>query len=109
MARHRARDPFPGPLQEFVESEWPQVAGECLQHYGCYGKGYGAACVPRDGEYCGQASGVTADDPGMLARAKAADAYVRWRLARASWLGKDHPGWLMEILGAGEAHRIRYG
>jgi hypothetical protein len=47
-------------------------------------------------------------EPDRLARAKAADAYVRWRLARASWLGEDHPGWLTEMLGAGEAHKVRY-
>jgi hypothetical protein len=114
VARHKPRDLFPAPLQEFVESEWPPVEGECLQYYACRGEGYERDCVPRPGEFCGQLcyESIERDYPGrpdLLERAKAADAYVRWRLARASWLGEDHPGWLVEVLGAGAAHRIRCG
>lgn len=108
-------DSFPAPLQEFREAEWPAVPGECLGHYACHGQGYGADCVPRDGEFCGQLHyEMLARDypgrPGMLARAKLADACERFHRARLNWLGEDHPLWMEEFLDAsGVRHRIRYG
>lgn len=96
-----------------MESEWPAVPGECLISYGCYGQGYGAACTPRDGEYCGQLHyEMLVRDfggrPGLLARAKRIDAFTRWKLARCGWLGEDHPLWLAEFFN-GQEHEIRYG
>ncbi len=110
--RRKAADPFPAPLREFVESEWPRLPGECLGIFGCHGEGYGADCVPRPGEWCGQLyyEALARDcpgRPGVLAAAVRADAYIRWKEARLSWLGEDHPGWLGEFLDSAE-HEIRY-
>lgn len=115
VARRRRQELFPGPLQEFVESEWPPVPGECLMHYTCRGNGYDGPCVPRPGESCGQLhyEMLARDYPGQperLARARTADAYERWKRARMNWLGEDHPGWLDELCrGWGEERAIRYG
>jgi hypothetical protein len=97
-----------------VESEWPPVEGECLGHYGCnYGTGYTAPCSPRQGEFCGELhyAMVARDHPHLLAATLAADACMRWRLARLNWLGEDHPDWLAEYCGppAELEHQIRYG
>ena len=115
MAWRKREDPFPGPLREFIESEWPPVPGECLTHYGCHGAGYAADCCPRPGEYCGQLCYESlerdfADRPEMLERAKLSDAYERFHRARLSWLGEDHPLWFEEFLNAsGVRHAMRYG
>lgn len=114
MAWRRRREDgrFPAPLREFREQEWPPVPGECLEHYGCQGEGYGRPCVPRPGEFCGQLhyEMLARDHPEKLAAAKASDAYVRFNQARLSWLGEDDPGWMEEWLaGQGEADAIRYG
>lgn len=108
--RRRLELPFPGPLAEFREADWPPVEGECLEHYACnYGTGYTKPCAPRPGEFCGQLCYESlADEPELLARAKAADAYARWKRARLGWLGEDHPRWLEEFLDSRE-HEIRYG
>jgi hypothetical protein len=107
---------FPGPLAGFREEDWPPVPGECLGHYSCnHGTGYTASCSPRPGEFCGQlhyemVARDYPDRPELLARAKAADAYERYRQARLSWLGEDHPDYVEELLGGwGEEHAIRYG
>jgi hypothetical protein len=114
--RREEPDPFPAPLREFVESEWPPVEAECLQHYGCdFGTDYSTACAPRPGEFCGQLhyealSRDYPDRPDMLDRAKCADAYTRFRQARLNWLGEDHPLYLVEwVARPGEEHAIRYG
>jgi len=114
--RRRARaSEFPAPLREFREEDWPPVPDECLEHYACRGEGYEAECVPRAGEYCGQLcyEALARDYPGepeLLARFKAADAYTRYRMARLSWLGEDHPEHFAEWLaGLGPEHEIRYG
>jgi hypothetical protein len=114
MAWRRNTDPFPAPLREFRESEWPPVEGECLGHYGCWGRGYGVDCVPRPGEFCGQLHYESLardfpDRPGMLAAAKRGDAFTRYHQARLSWLGEDHPGWLAEFFDGDRYHEIRYG
>jgi len=115
VRRRGRRDPFPAPLREFAESEWPPVDGECLEHYACRGEGYEADCCPRPGEYCGQLcyESLALDYPGrpeLLARAKAADAYERFHQARLNWLGEDHPAWFEEFLnGSGARHEIQYG
>jgi hypothetical protein len=55
MAWRKPRDPFPAPLQQFIESEWPPIPGECLGRYACnHGSGYTEDCAPRPGEFCGQ-------------------------------------------------------
>jgi hypothetical protein len=105
---------FPGPLAEFHEEDWPPVEGECLGHYACRANGYSEDCAPRPGEFCGQLcyESLARDfpgRPGLLARAKAADAYTRYRLARLNWLGEDHPAWFTEWLdGVGAEHEIRW-
>ncbi len=116
MARwKRDEGPFPAPLREFVESEWPQIEGECLGHYACHGEGYGADCCPRPGEYCGQLHYEALardypDRPEMLERAKLGDSYERFHRARLNWLGEDHPLWMEEFLdGSGVRYRLRYG
>ncbi len=112
--RRRRQDPFPAPLREFVASEWPPVEGECLGHYACRGRGYEEDCVPRPGEFCGQAcyehlAAEYPDRPEMLAAAKRADAFTRYHAARLGWLGEDRPGWFAEFLdGCGRHHEIRY-
>lgn len=98
MARHRAQDVFPGPLREFPEAGWPPVPGECLGHYGCRAAGYGAVCVPQAGQACGDAHYASLAEPGQAVQARRRDARVRWRLARMSWLGEDHPAWLDEFV-----------
>ena len=114
MARwKREPDLFPGPLREFVESEWPQLEGECLGHYGCHGEGYEVDCVPRPGEYCGQRSYemIERDHPGdsaMLARWRRADAYKRFHQERLAWVKDDDEAWMTEFLSSRE-HEIRYG
>ena len=114
MAWRRAADPFPAPLREFREADWPPVPGECLGHYSCRGSGYEGGCVPRPGEPCGQAcyellAREYPDRPEVLAAAKRADACVRFRAARLSWLGEDHPGYVEEMIeGWGAEREIRY-
>ncbi len=110
--RQKAADMFPAPLREFREAEWPPVPGECLAHYGCHGEGYGAGCVPRPGEYCGQLHYESLardypDQPELLASAERADAYQRWHQARLNWLGEDDPRWFAEFLSS-RYHAIRY-
>lgn len=104
MARWADRsDLFPAPLREFAESEWPPVAGECLGRFGCnYGTGYTAPCSPRPGEFCGQLHYelLARECPWRLAEARQADALHRWRTARLSWLGEDHPRYVDEWLAA---------
>jgi hypothetical protein len=97
MARRRRTEIFPAPLQQFAESEWPPVGGECLGRFACRGEGYGTDCVPGPGESCGQLFYATLG-PGRLAAERRADAVYRWRDARLSWLGRDHPGYLDEFL-----------
>jgi hypothetical protein len=115
MAWRKPRDPFPAPLQQFIESEWPPIPGECLGRYACnHGSGYTEDCAPRPGEFCGQLhyEMLARDFPGrpdLLARAKRADAFTRWKLARCNWLGEDHPGWLEEFFASPGEHEIRYG
>ena len=111
--RKREESPFPAPLREFVPSEWPQLEGECLGHYACHGEGYGADCVPRPGEYCGQLcyehlAAEYPDRPEMLARALAADRYTRFHRARLAWVKDDDELWMQEFLSSRE-HEIRYG
>jgi hypothetical protein len=111
--RRRQEDLFPAPLREFTESEWPPVAGECLGIFSCHGEGYGSDCVPRPGEQCADAyyAMLERDCPGrpdVMAAAKRAAAYIRWKEARLSWLGKDHPGWLEEFIVDNRADAIRY-
>lgn len=110
MARWRRRpDPFPAPLQDFREEDWPPVDGECLEHYGCHGAGYAAGCVPRPGEFCGQLhyESLARDYPArpeLLAAAKAADACQRFYQARLNWLGEDHPDHFTEMLAGWDAY-----
>ncbi|HET9969821.1 MAG TPA: hypothetical protein VFQ68_16420 [Streptosporangiaceae bacterium] len=103
---------FPAPLRDFREEDWPPVEGECLQHYACRGQGYGADCVPRDGEFCGQLHYEhMARELGsrQLAAAKRADACERFHQARLNWLGEDHPLWFGEFLdGCGVRHAMKY-
>jgi hypothetical protein len=110
--RHRP-DPFPGPLQEFHEADWPPVEGECLEYYACHGAGYGGLCVPRPGEFCGQLHYESLardfpDRPELLTAAKSADACQRFNQARLSWLGEDHPQHFTEMIdGWGRYAQIR--
>ena len=111
--RKAGADPFPAPLRCFREEDWPPVEGECLGHYACRGEGYGADCVPRAGEFCGQVCyGVLARDyldrPEVLAAAKRADAFTRYHQARLSWLGEDHPGYADEFIDGDRHGEIRY-
>jgi hypothetical protein len=103
VARHKRQEVFPGPLAEFHEEDWPEVPGECLEHYACRGEGYEAGCVPRPGQSCGQRcyEMLAADyphRPELLAARKRQDAYMRFRKARLSWLGKDHPLYVEEFI-----------
>jgi hypothetical protein len=111
VARWREQpDPFPVPLREFREEEWPPVPGECLGWYACRGEGYDGPCVPRPGEPCGQRCHdrlALECAPEVLAAAKAADAFTRYHKARLAWLGKDHPGWLDEFIDGDRHHEIR--
>jgi len=116
MAWRRPRDPFPGPLAEFHEEDWPPVEGECLGHYACdYGSGYTAPCAPRPGEHCGQLHHemLARDYPGrpdVLARAARIDAFRRWKAARLGWLGEGSRGWAEEFfMGAPGEHEVCYG
>ena len=113
MAWRRYEDPFPAPLREFVESEWPRLPAECLGSFGCHGQGYEVDCQPRAGEYCGERSYemIERDHPGdasMLARWLRADAYKRWHQARLGWVKDDPDAWMDEFCSSQE-HRIRYG
>ena len=114
MARwKRDEGPFPAPLREFVESEWPPVEGECLGHYACRGEGYGTDCVPRTAEYCGQLhyehlAADYPDRPELLARALAADRYTRFHQARLAWVKDDDELWMQEFCSSRD-HEIRYG
>ena len=96
MARWRkVRDSFPSPLAEFVAAEWLEpVEGECLDHYACWGRGYGEDCAPRPGEWCGQQ--FYEAYPRHAAAQREKDARARWRKARLSWLGEDHPDYEAE-------------
>lgn len=48
--------------------------------------------------------------PGMVARAKRADAWARWHQARLVFLGTDHPLYFDEFVdGFGVQYEIRYG
>lgn len=112
MARWKREDPFPGPLAEFAESEWPHVEGECLGIFTCHGQGYGTDCVPRPGEECADAhyAMLARDYPDradVVAAARRSDAYIRWKQARLNWLGEDHPGWLEEFIADNRASEIR--
>jgi hypothetical protein len=115
VARRKDANPFPPPLNEFREEDWPPVEGECLGHYACRGLGYGVECVPRLGEYCGQLhyemlTRDHPDDPGMLARAKRADAWTRFRQAQLAHLGEDHPLYFDLFIDTFHAYEeIRYG
>lgn len=94
MARWRkVRDSFPSPLAEFVAAEWPPVEGECLEHYTCRERGYDEACVSLDGP-CGWR--FYAAYPGHAEAQQERDARTRWRRARLSWLGEDHPDYEAE-------------
>jgi len=111
--RRREDERFPGPLREFVEQEWPPVPGECLGIFSCHGEGYDNDCVPRPGEQCGDRyyamlARDCPDRPDVIAAAKRADAYIRWKEARLNWLGKDHPDWLEEFIVSNQAEAIRY-
>lgn len=114
MARWKRKpDLFPAPLREFVESEWPPVEGECLGHYSCRGVGYWGACVPREGEPCGtrcyeSLAADYPDQPEILVRAKASDAYKRFHQARLSWVKDDDCAWMDEFC-TSRFHEIRYG
>lgn len=114
MARwKRDDDPFPAPLREFVESEWPPMPGECLGHYACRGQGYSTDCVPRDGEFCAQRcyehlAADYPDQPDILVRARASDAYKRFHQARLAWVKGDDEAWMAEFLSS-RFHQIRYG
>jgi len=114
MAWRKHENPFPAPLREFREEDWPPVEGECLGHYSCRGLGYEVACVPRAGEACGQRcyeqlAADYKDRPEVLAAAKASDAYERFHQARMSWLGEDSDGYLDEFIAGFKAYdRIRY-
>ena len=103
MAWRRAQDPFPRPLREFREAEWPPAEGECLAHYACRGQGYEAGCVPRPGEYCGQRcyehlAATYPHRPELLAARRRQDAHARFRQARLNWLGEDHPLYPAEFI-----------
>jgi hypothetical protein len=52
-------------------------------------------CVPRPGEACGDR--FYAAYPEHAARQRRRDALARFRQARLSWLGEDHPLWLDEF------------
>jgi hypothetical protein len=113
--RKPAKDPFPGPLREFREEDWPPAEGECLGHYGGCDRWYGGAtgCAPPGGP-CGQpcyeklAAGYP-DRPEVLAAVLAADAFTRYHRARLNWLGEDHPGYVDEFIeGCRRDDEIRY-
>ncbi len=94
--RRRRQDPVPAPLREFVPGEWPPVENECMGHYSCRGLGYEEPCVPRPGEPCGARFYEAVTDPERVAAQRVRDARVRWRQARLSWLGEDHPDYAAE-------------
>lgn len=101
--RKEQPDIFPAPLREFREQDWPAVAGECLEDYACRGNGYDGPCVPRPGEACGQAhfeylAREHPDRPDLVARATRRHAFMRYSLARQSWLGEDHPDYVGELI-----------
>jgi hypothetical protein len=108
MAWRKRQELFPAPLREFVESEWPPVAGECLGGYACRSRGYIEDCRPREFEVCGERAyqHLRDDYPPdqaelMIAAWRRADACYRFHRARLSWIG-DGDGWLTEFQ---EAHR----
>lgn len=78
-------------------------------------RGYARPCTPRPGEHCGELhyrmlARDYPDQPDRLARALAADAWIRWRAARLSWLREDDPRWAEEwVAGMGGGHHVRYG
>ena len=115
MAWRKHASKLPAPLQEFREAEWPPVDGECLGHYTCRGNGYGTDCVPRYGEYCGQLCYEALardypDQPEILTRAKASDAFTRFHQARLSWFGEGTDEWLTEFCeGHSDFGAIRHG
>ena len=89
------------------------MPGECLGIFSCHGEGYDNDCVPRPGEQCGDRyyamlARDCPDRPDVIAAAKRADAYIRWKEARLNWLGKDHPDWLEEFIVSNQAEAIRY-
>ncbi len=92
---------FPAPLREFREAEWPAVEGECLGIYACRANGYGSDCAPRPGEPCGWRFYAGRGEDGVARRQRQADALIRFRQARLSWLagavGEDHPLWMDEF------------
>jgi hypothetical protein len=115
VARWRRQELFPAPLAEFEEAEWPPVEGECLKVYACRRGGYDGPCVP-DGACGSRFYGALERDypPGeaavIAARYRRADAWERFRQARMSWLGEDHPEYVGEMIeGWREQDRIRRG
>ncbi len=86
-------------MREFGEAEWGPVEGECLGRFACRAvRGeWGGECVPPPGEACGDHF-YAACPPGRVAAERRADAVYRWRMARMSYLGEDHPAWLAEWL-----------
>jgi hypothetical protein len=111
MAWRKVADPFPAPLREFREQDWPPVPGEHLGHYWCCSPAPDPASEP--GEACGDrcyamlAAGYP-DRPEVLAAARRADAFTRYHRARLNWLGEDHPGWIDEFLHGDRHHEIRH-
>jgi hypothetical protein len=88
MARRRPDPPgFGGEerLVRFVESEWPPVEGECLEHWMCADDGYRAECVAREGP-CGHRFYASEHDPVVVAVWRRDDARRRWISARKAWL-----------------------
>lgn len=111
MAWRKVADPFPAPLREFREQDWPPASGEHLGHYWCCGPAPDPA--PEPGKACGDRgyamlAAEYPDRPEVVAAARRADAFTRFHQARLTWLGEDHPGWIGEFFDGDRHHEIRY-
>jgi hypothetical protein len=81
-------------LIRFVESEWPQVDGECLGQWACREDGYGVPYVSWSGPCGWRHYEAYADRPDILARSAHDHAMVRWRQARVNWLKDRGLDWV---------------
>jgi len=79
--RKAGADPFPAPLRQFREEDWPPVPGEHLGHYWCCDPAPDPA--PEPGEACGDRSAHEAvtSNPGAFGTTPLAVPQISPRLA----------------------------
>jgi hypothetical protein len=108
MARHKRQEVFPGRCASSMRrtgrrsraSAWitTRAAARATGRTARRGRGNPA----RSGHY----EALARDDPGrpeLLAARRRQDAYARFRKARLSWLGEDHPLYVEEFIGGLQA------